>query len=147
MKRLIFILSFMFTFFKVTAQQAIDVHCHNVLPEFKALLDRHGAALEETFPLPDWDVSSHLEFMEKAGIRTSLLSMPAPQPYFGDTEECHKAVRHYNEACAKLKTDYPGKFLFCASLPLPDVDAAIEEAIYALDKLGADGIKLATNSR
>lgn len=56
-------------------------------------------------------------------------------------------MRHYNEACAKLKTDYPGKFLFCASLPLPDVDAAIEEAIYALDKLGADGIKLATNSR
>lgn len=147
MKRLIFILSFMFTFFKVTAQQAIDVHCHNVLPEFKALLDRHGAALEETFPLPDWDVSSHLEFMEKAGIRTSLLSMPAPQPYFGDTEECHKAVRHYNEACAKLKTDYPGKFLFCASLPLPDVETAIKEAVYALDTLGADGIKLATNSR
>ena len=51
------------------------------------------------------------------------------------------------EACARLKADYPGKFLFCASLPLPDVDAAIKEAVYALDTLGADGIKLATNSR
>ena len=32
-------------------------------------------------------------------------------------------------------------------MPLPDVDAAISEAIYALDSLGADGVKLATNSR
>ena len=30
-------------------------------------------------------------------------------------------------------------------MPLPDVDAAIREAVYALDTLGADGIKLATN--
>ena len=147
MKRVLFLFLFMFPLFTATAQQAVDVHCHNVLPEFKALLERHGAAMEETFPLPEWDVSAHLKFMEAAGIGTSLLSMPAPQPYFGDTEECRKAVRRYNEACAKLKVDYPGKFLFCASLPLPDVKAAIEEAVYALDTLGADGIKLATNSR
>ena len=73
--------------------------------------------------------------------------MPAPQPWFGDTEESRRAVRQYNETCARLKADYPGKFLFCASLPLPDVDAAIKEAVYVLDTLGADGIKLATNSR
>lgn len=30
-------------------------------------------------------------------------------------------------------------------LPLPDVAAAIGEAVYALDTLKADGIKLATN--
>ncbi len=77
--------------------------------------------------------------MEAAGIRTSLLSMPAPQPYFGNTEECRQMVRRYNEVCAKLKTEHPDKFLFCASLPLPDVEAAIEEAVYALDTLGADG--------
>ncbi len=122
------------------AQQTIDVHSHNVLPEFTEFLERHGAAMEETFPLPKWDVNSHLEFMEAAGIRTSLLSMPAPQPYFGDTEGCRQIVRQYNEACAKLKADYPGKSLFCALLPLPDVGAAIEEAVYALDTLGADGI-------
>lgn len=131
----------------VVAQRAIDVHSHNILPEFTALLERHDAALEETFPLPAWNIASHLQFMEAAGIETSVLSMPAPQPYFGDTEECRRAIRSYNEACARLKVAYPGKFLFCASLPLPDVDAALREAAYALDTLGADGIKLATNSR
>lgn len=147
MKRYWFVIMHLLIASTVAAQRVIDVHCHNILPEFTALLERHDAALEETFPLPSWNIISHLQFMEAAGIETSVLSMPAPQPFFGDTEESHRAIRHYNEACARLKTAYPGKFLFCASLPLPDVDAALHEAIYALDTLGADGIKLATNSR
>ena len=131
----------------VMAQQTIDVHCHNVLPEFTEFLERHGAVMEETFPLPKWNVNFHLEFMENAGIGKAILSMPAPQPYYGSTDECARIVRFYNEASTRLKSENPGKFLFCASLPLPDVGAAIKEAVYALDILGADGIKLATNSR
>lgn len=46
-----------------------------------------------------------------------------------------------------VKTQHEGRFLFCAALPLPDVDAAIREAVYALDTLHADGVKLASNSR
>ena len=88
-----------------------------------------------------------MKFMDEAGIECSILTMPAPQPYFDDTAECQQTTRRYNEYCAKLKADYPGRFRFCASLPLPDVDAAIREAVYALDTLGADGVKLATNSR
>lgn len=141
------ILAFMLCISGVNAQQAIDIHSHNILPEYLEVLDRHDAALEETFPLPHWEVASHLKFMEAAGIEYSLLSMPAPQPYFGDTEESSRIIRRYNEASARLKSGHPRKFKFCASVPLPDVDAAIKEAIYALDTLHADGIKLATNSR
>lgn len=130
-----------------SAQQAVDMHSHNILPTYMEVLEKHGAALEEGFPLPLWEVNLHLAFMEQAGIECSVLTMPAPQPYFGDKEESSGIIRHYNEACARLKTNYPGKFRFCASLPLPDVESAIREAIYALDTLGADGIKLATNSR
>lgn len=127
--------------------QTIDVHCHNILPEYMAVLEKHGAAMEETFPLPAWNVESHIAFMQKAGIECSVLSMPAPQPWFGDAEESRRVIREYNEYCARLKKEHPGKFKFCAALPLPYVDAAIEEAVYALDTLGADGVKLATNSR
>lgn len=147
MKRYLFVLLNLIFTGTIMAQQAIDIHSHNILPEFTELLEQHDAILEETFPLPAWDIASHLKFMEAAGIETSVLSMPAPQPYFGDSEECSRVIRRYNDVCADLKADYPGKFLFCASLPLPDVDAAIREAIYALDTLGANGIKLATNSR
>ncbi len=147
MKSILVFLTSILSMVSVMAQQAIDVHCHNVLPEFTDFLGKHGASLEETFPLPEWDVNSHLEFMGNAGIVRAILSMPAPQPYYGDIDESCRIIRHYNEASARLKSDYPGKFLFCASLPLPDVEAAIKEAIYAVDTLGADGIKMATNSR
>lgn len=73
--------------------------------------------------------------------------MPAPQPYYGDTAESAACIRKVNEAAARAKADHPGRFIFCAALPLPDVGAAVREAIYALDTLGADGVKLATNSR
>lgn len=128
-------------------QTAIDIHCHNVFPEFVEFLESKGMSMEETYPLPQWDIDSHLSFMKDAGIRTSVLSMPAPQPYYGDIAECRRIIREYNEKTAGIKKAYPGKFMFCASLPLPDVKASIEEAVYALDTLGADGIKLATNSR
>ena len=147
MKSILVFLMSILSMVSVMAQQTIDVHCHNVLPEFTEFLERHGAAMEETFPLPQWDIDTHLEFMENAGIGKAILSMPAPQPYYGDTDECARIIRFYNEASARLKSDYPDKILFCASLPLPDIEAAIKEAVYALDTLGADGIKLATNSR
>jgi predicted TIM-barrel fold metal-dependent hydrolase len=110
-------------------------------------LDKHNATLEETFPLPKWDAIAHVQFMEKAGIEWAMLTMPAPHPYFGNSSESSSFIRGLNEASAKIKTAFPGRFKFCASLPLPDVQAAIKEAIYALDILHADGIKLASNSR
>lgn len=131
----------------IWAQQAVDIHCHNILPKFIEVLNSHDAALDETFPLPDWTVENHIAFMDSAGIECSILSMPAPQPYFGDIDECRSIIRRYNEQCAALKNQHPDRFRFCAALPLPDVDAAIDEAVYALDTLGADGVKLATNSR
>lgn len=132
---------------QAVAQKVMDVHCHNILPSYIEVLERHDAAMEETFPLPEWRVEAHLQFMEEAGIGCSVLTMPAPQPWFGDVDESRHIIREYNRHCAALKRAYPGKFKFCASLPLPDVKAAVSEAIYALDTLGADGIKLATNSR
>lgn len=129
------------------AQGVADVHSHNVLALYTDFLDSHDALLEEGFPIPAWSVEAHLRTMDEAGIAWSVLSMPAPQPYFGDVAESRRVIRAYNEATAAVSRRYPDRFKFCASLPLPDVDAAIEEAVYALDTLHADGVKLATNSR
>lgn len=140
MKKLLFLLSGTLLPFHAAAQQAIDVHCHNVLPGFVSFLESHDATLDEGYTLPKWDAESHIRFMQEAGIGLSVLSMPAPQPYFGNSDECRRVIRNYNDECARLKSACPGKFLFCASLPLPDVKAAVDEAVYALDTLGADGI-------
>ena len=128
----------------VSAQ--IDVHCHMIPDSYLEAVKAHGMEMDEGFPIPEWSAEEHLEFMDKAGIRTAVLTMPAPQPYFGDSTESAAICRKFNEEAAALKSLYPGRFLFCAALPLPDVAKAIEEAKYALEVLGADGVKLASNS-
>ena len=121
------------------AQGVIDVHSHIITPEFVSALENEGRLMDEGFPLPKYNVENHLKWMDEAGIETSVLTLAAPQPSSAEV------VRQTNEAAARIKKEHPGRFLFCAALPLPDVNAAIREAIYALDTLKADGIKLATN--
>ena len=127
------------------AQGVLDVHSHLITPEYRAVLEKHGAQLDEGYPLPEWSETDHLMAMNTIGIASSVLTMPAPHPYFGDIEETVRVIRENNEKAALLKEQYRARFIFCASLPLPDVDAAIKEAIYALDSLDANGVKLATN--
>ncbi|MBR0246247.1 MAG: amidohydrolase family protein [Bacteroidales bacterium] len=122
-----------------------DLHSHMIPSSYLEAVKAHGMEMDEGFPIPSWSADAHLKFMDEAGIQTSVLTMPAPQPYFGDGEESARICRRFNEEAAALKALYPGRFLFCAALPLPDVEKALEEARYALEVLGADGVKLATN--
>ncbi len=125
--------------FSMMAQGVIDVHSHIITPGFVSALEQEGRLMEEGFPLPKYDVESHLMWMDEVGVETSVLTLAAPQP------SSALVVRATNEEAARIKREQPGRFLFCAALPLPDVQAAIREVAYALDTLGADGIKLATN--
>ena len=121
------------------AQGLIDVHSHIITPEYVSSLIEEHRLMDEGFPLPEYDVTNHLKWMNEAGVQTSVLTLAAPQPTSADV------VRQTNETAARIKKEHPGRFLFCAALPLPDVNAAIREVIYTLDTLKADGIKLATN--
>ena len=121
------------------AQGVVDVHSHIITPEFVSALESEGRLMDEGFPLPKYDVENHLRWMDEAGVQTSVLTLAALQPSSAEV------VRQTNETAARIRREHPGRFQFCAALPLPNVDAAIREAVYALDTLKADGIKLATN--
>ncbi|MBQ7568491.1 amidohydrolase [bacterium] len=129
------------------AMAEVDVHAHIIPAGYRAALIQHDALLDEGFPLPKYDADAQLKWMDETGIQTAVLTLAAPQPYFGDSAECAQIIRAANEEAARIKREHPGRFKFCAALPLPDVEAAIAEAEYAMDVLHADGIKLATNSR
>lgn len=145
MRKSLIILAFMILSALPTLAQ-IDLHSHAITKDYLDYIKANGAEMDEGFPIPAWDVEQHIAFMDKAGIQTAVLTMPAPQPWFGDAKASASVCRSYNEECAALKARYPGRFMFCAALPLPDVPHALEEARYALEVLGADGVKLATNS-
>ena len=149
-KIIVFVLSMMTM--GAMAQGVIDVHSHIITSEFVSALEKEGRLLDEGFPLPKWDAEAQLKWMDEAGIQTSVLTLAAPQPGLNSLTPSPSPkgegsiIRQCNEATARLKREHPDRFRFCAAQPLPDVDAAIEEAHYALDVLGADGIKLATNA-
>ena len=89
------------------AQGVIDVHSHIITPEFVSSLEGEGRQMDEGFPLPKYNVESHLKWMDEAGVETSVLTLAAPQPTSADV------VRQTNEAAARIKKEYPGRFKFC----------------------------------
>ena len=148
MIRLVSFFATLLTVFGMAAQtntQAIDVHSHIVTDEYLKYLAANNALMEDGYPLPSWDETSHIEFMDSAGIDRSVLTLSSPQPWFGNVEESSKVIRSVNESMAQAKRNHPDRFLWCAAVPQPDIEASVNEAVFALDSLGADGIKLATS--
>ena len=139
MNRIITFIAVLMATMGINSQGVVDVHAHLLPTEFVEALEGEDRLMDEGFPLPKYDVEKHIQWMDEAGVQTSVLTLAAPQP------SSASIIRQTNETAARIKKEHPGRFLFCAALPLPDVEAAIKEAIYALDTLKADGIKLATN--
>ena len=123
------------------AKTRIDVH-HHYVPAVHAeamTKQRHGGSL------PKWSLQSSLDDMEKAGVRTAVLSLVPPGVWSGEADEARALARACNDAGAKLMTDHPGRFGLFAAIPLPDTDGSLREIEYALDVLKADGIGLFTS--
>jgi 6-methylsalicylate decarboxylase len=88
-----------------------------------------------------------VEVMDELGIATGIMSVSAPGTHFGDDAQARELSRANNEFVAEVVKDRPSRFGLFASLPLPDVDGAAAEAVYALDSLRADGVVLMANAR
>ena len=100
MRRIITIISAILATMNLQAQRATiaaDVHSHIVTKEYMDYLRANRADMEDGYPLPDWSAEEHLRFMDDAGIAWSVLTMPSPQPYFGDAHEAAKIIRSVNE--------------------------------------------------
>ena len=124
----------------------IDVHHHIMLPEFLALQEER---IKRTgywgLKLTEWTPQWSIDEMDKVGAATSILSISAPGCWTGKVEESRGLARTLNEYTAQLARDYPTRFGFFATIPLPDVEGSLKEIAYALDVLKADGICLLTN--
>ncbi|ULR55078.1 amidohydrolase family protein [Streptomyces deccanensis] len=125
----------------------IDVHAHH-LPDFYV---EQATAAGHAHPdgmggWPSWSVRDHLELMDRNGIETAMLSLSSPGVHFGDDKAARLLARRVNEYTAELARDHRGRFGTFVSLPLPDVDGALEEITFAFDQLGADGVALLTHT-
>ena len=119
----------------------IDVHSHFLPPDYQTALHENGHERPDGMPgVPPWSLESHLEMMSTANVTKAIISISSPGTHlvYGNDELTRNLTRHCNSYAANLKRTYPDKFGFWASLPLPDVDAALDEIDRAIEE-GADG--------
>ncbi|MFD7922240.1 amidohydrolase family protein [Streptomyces sp. NPDC059740] len=125
----------------------LDVHTHFVTERYVAAAREAGHGHPDGMPgWPSWSPEGALALMDEAGIGLSVLSVSSPGTHFGDDAAARLLTREVNEFAAGLHRERPDRFGHFASLPLPDVAGALEEAAHALDVLGADGLTVETHA-
>jgi predicted TIM-barrel fold metal-dependent hydrolase len=129
--------------------RAIDLHAHFLPARYRASALAHGQSQPDGMPaLPEWDAAAAVAMMDDVGIAAAALSISSPGVAFLDSPAERAALaRAVNEDGAAAVAAYPDRFGLLASLPLPDVDAALAEVDYAFGPLQADGVGLHTHYR
>jgi 6-methylsalicylate decarboxylase len=120
----------------MTAQR-LDVHAHYITPGVAGPLVPPAGTYFLASPMPTWSPEMALDFMDRHGIATQMLSVPTVLPAL--------AARAVNIYGAELVRRYPGRFGLLASLPLGDIGDSLAEIAHAFDELDADGVILMTN--
>nr|WTB08001.1 amidohydrolase family protein [Streptomyces antimycoticus] len=129
----------------MTFPARIDVHQHIVPPLWAETLAAHGLD-SGGWAIPAWSPTSALAMMDQQGIAAGVLSVTSPGIHLGSDAQARDLARAVNEYGADVVRDHAGRFGHFASVPLPDVDAALAETAHALDTLGADGVVLMSNA-
>jgi 6-methylsalicylate decarboxylase len=121
----------------------VDTHVHvTPAPYLAALEEAFGRGLPGVVPSSS---SGLLELMARYELDAAVVSPGPPGVYFGDQSRANDLARRVNEEAAELVRSDPSRLAALATLPLPDIDAALAELAYALDELNLDGVFLLTN--
>jgi predicted TIM-barrel fold metal-dependent hydrolase len=124
----------------------IDVHHHFMSQAYLDAVGTERAASPGSAGHVDpWTAELSLEFMDKAGIESAVLSVSAPGIDMATSAQTARLARECNEAQARMARDHPKRFGFLAILPLPDIDASLAEIEHAFGPLSADGAVMMSN--
>ncbi len=126
----------------------VNCHTHFVLPAYYEAVVKHHADQEDGFPMPtSWSIEENLAFMDEVGVDVSVMSLSTPHPFWGNVQESKELCHTINTQIAAEIKKYPDRFKFMAALPIPDAQGSIEETKYAMDELGAVGVKVPSNAQ
>ncbi|MFI1470048.1 amidohydrolase family protein [Streptomyces wuyuanensis] len=127
-----------------------DVHAHLWSEDYLRLLESYGrddTGTQRGLGAGDSpaELDARFAMNDAAGIDHQILSVSPQTPYFPDETEAVTATRLANDHYAELVRAQPERFSAFAALPLPHLDASLEELARALDQLGMAGAGLTTS--
>ena len=93
-----------------------------------------------------WDANKRIEDMKEEGIDIQVLSpIPVTFSYWADTKAGLEMAQHQNDFIAATVKENPKRFVGLGTVPLQDVDIAIEEMKRAINELGLKGLEIGSN--
>lgn len=122
----------------------VDVHAHHYPEMYVNCLTRFGKDTSHTAKAPGAGVTldQRLDLLDRSGIRVQVLCVGAQQPYFASASDATTAAKMANDLYAEVCKKYNGRYEAFAAVPLPHVDAALDEVRRALDELEMVGVNL-----
>src|SRR5579864_1708389 len=127
----------------------IDVHAHYYPAALSELMERVLGTPQRNRSLqvmPGFSlhvpVEGQLELMDGAGIDRMVISLGNTPPYNADLDKAVSLARGFNDLYVDLHTRYPSRFNVFIGVPLPHLDAALEELERALALPGVVGLGL-----
>lgn len=115
----------------------IDAHAHIHPPAYREALG--------PLPLPPTTLDDYRTAMHRHGIDAAVISVGPPGAFIGEAADPPALARVANDGIAEVIRAEPQRFAGLATLPLPDVDAALAELARAYDELALDGVMLLSN--
>ncbi len=124
----------------------IDVHAHYYPQELIEAYTRlkRMSGNPQMAPAGGVPLDERLDLLAEAGIDLQVLCSGANQPYVDNRDEAVNVARFANDLYADVCKAHK-QFAAFATLPLPHIDASIEEMGRCLDTLGMLGVNIGTS--
>ena len=123
----------------------VDLHHHAPFAGYVERLTGIGVQAQPGADFPSWRPADSVALMDRLGLDLAVLSIGSPGFYFGDqaftTSLCHDA----NDELTQIVRDGAGRFAALVCLPLPSVDAALDELDRRWGRPEFAGVSLLTN--
>ena len=141
----------------------VDIHCHVMSeeaeklaagtfpPEMEPFAHFSGRSADHNRNLFDRirsmlvEPEVRLDDMDRMGIDVQAISVAPPQYfYWAEAVVGIEAARVTNDRIAAIVAEHPDRFVGIGTLPLQDIDAALEELARATSELGFRGVEICT---
>src|SRR5258706_8674078 len=125
----------------MTSPRRIDVRFHLIPPFYREAVYAAGRG-PAIGRYPEWTPQLALELMDAHGIEVALTSLAQPGVGFASGASAQALARRCNDYAAELIARSPKRFGAFGTVPMCNIEGALDAIAYSLDTLKFAGVAL-----